>query len=275
MMDFGNYVFLNGSSLVDEANKHYYERMPRVYGKIGQVVYVDFDEPILIDQNMRQINVPGKLVCNINGKIFIAKRENSDGYFIISNDGEIGNKTYDEIFSQNENMIIFKNRFFVNGQIRYTYTIVNENGIVWEDDRLPDDLFTTGYYILKDSITSGKFKGINLEILYDNAGNPIYPTIKGDAKKYYDSIRDLIVFKKRELNSASFFAEYIKKQLVDLGLGTMDDSMVDLIINANCHDLLLVVSVNTGKVVTYKLSMHKDLVDENNMYLKRLRSNDE
>lgn len=275
MMDFGNYIFLNGSSLAKEIDKRYYEKMPRVYGKIGQVVYVDFDEPILVNQNMQQINVSGKLVCNINGKLFVAKRENNDGYFIINDNGEIGNKTYDEIFSQNENMIIFKTRYFVNGQIRYIYTIVNENGIIWEDDKLPDDLFITGYYILKDTIKSGKFNGIDLEILYDNTGNPIYSTINGDARKYYESIKDMIVFKKRELNSVSFFSEYIKKQLVDLGIGTMDDRMADLIINANCHDLLLVVSMETGKLITYKLSLHQDLVDENNMYLKRLRSNDE
>ena len=275
MMNFGNYIFLNGSSLIDESDKYHHRRMPRAYGKLDGVVYVDFDNPILVNQNMQPLNIPGKLVCNLNGKVFIAKRENTDGYFIINWNGEIGNRTYDEIFSHNENMIIFKNRYFVKGHIKYTYTIVNENGVIWEDDKLPDELFITGYYILKDKITTGKFSGISLEILYDNVGVPIYSTIKGDAKKHYENIKDMIAFKKRELNSETFLRDYIKKQLISLGLGTMDDSIADMIIEANSHDLLLVVSLENGKVLAYKMSENQELIDGNNMFLKRLRSEDE
>ena len=104
---------------------------------------------------------------------------------------------------------------------------------------------------------------------------PIYSTIKGDAKKYYENIKDMIAFKKRELNSETFLRDYIKKQLVSLGIGTMDESIADMIIEANSHDLLLVVSLENGKVLAYKMSENQELIDGNNMFLKRLRSEDE
>lgn len=48
-----------------------------------------------------------------------------------------------------------------------------------------------------------------------------------------------------------------------------------MIIEANSHDLLLVVSLENGKVLAYKMSENQELIDGNNMYLKRLRSEDE
>ena len=51
------------------------------------------------------------------------------------------------------------------------------------------------------------------------------------------------------------------------------DRLVDMIINANCQKILLVIALENGKVKTFKNSELKELEEANARHLARLRGN--
>ena len=64
--NLNDYLFLNSDGgLYDERCKQYDARLPKVYGEIGKLTYVDFPNPILLDQNYEVFPINGVIVHNI------------------------------------------------------------------------------------------------------------------------------------------------------------------------------------------------------------------
>ena len=273
--NLGDYLFLNSTSLYDEWNKHYDTRLPKIYGINGKLMYVDYKIPFILTSSLEKYPIDGTLVHTLNGKIFIIKRNDRDGYYLMDNNGIIIGGHFDKIEDnlKTNKVAVLSKSYFKNSKMTYVYTIVTENGIIWEDTYLPDQLFLdSGYYILRDNITTPKLGGIALEVLYNNCNQPIKASINGDLIQYYETIKKDIISKDMLLDGRIIIEEYIKKQLRELWLGSNDDKLVDMIINANINNILLVISLNSGQVLTFKSPELEELTEENENYLKRLRS---
>lgn len=271
--NLSNYLFLNSNSgLIDERAKLYESKLPKVYGEAGKLMYVAFNKPILLDPNFEEFVVPGTLIHTINGKLFVAK--DNHGYYLIDNLGNISKKHYDKVQVLSSNLVILSNCNFKNERLDFTYTVITENGIIWEDEKLPDTLFyESGYYILKDKVNTSKFQDLNLEVLYNSLGNAITATINNDLIEYYETIKEEVIPKPNLLDARDVLEGYTKKQLRDLKLGNNTDRLVDMIINANCQKILLVIDLENGKVKTFKNSELKELEEANARHLARLRGN--
>ena len=273
--NLGDYLFLNSTSLYDEWNKHYDTRLPKIYGINGKLMYIDYKIPFILTSSLEKYPIDGTLVHTLNGKIFIIKRNDRDGYYLMDNNGVIIGGHFDKIEDnlKTNKVAVLSKSYFKNSKMTYVYTIVTENGIIWEDTYLPDQLFLdNGYYILRDNINTPKLAGITLEVLYNNCNQPIKASINGDLIQYYETIKKDIISKDMLLDGRIIIEEYIKKQLRELGLGSNDDKLVDMIINANINNILLVISLNSGQVLTFKSPELEELTKENENYLKRLRS---
>ena len=59
--------------------------------------------------------------------------------------------------------------------------------------------------------------------------------------------------------------------MINLGFGTHNDSLVDMIIDANSKNTLLVVSLNTGRVLAFKGPEMEELEKANKEHLRLLR----
>ena len=271
--NLGDYLFLNGDGgLYEERCKQYDERLPKVYGDAGKLIYVDFPNPILLDQNYEVITINGVIVHNINGKMFVVKKNDRDGFYLMDNSGNISTKHYDNLVVCTNALVILSNNYYKNSKIDHVYTIVTEDGILWVSSNLPDQLFSeSGYYILRDKINTSKFKGLTLDVLYDNHNNPIKASINDDLLEYYESIKDKVIPKERKIDSRFVIEEFTKRELINLGFGTHNDSLVDMIIDANSKNTLLVVSLNTGRVLTFKGPEMEELEKANKEHLRLLR----
>lgn len=271
--NLGDYLFLNGDGgLYEERCKQYDERLPKVYGDAGKLIYVDFPNPILLDQNYEVITINGVIVHNINGKMFVVKKNDRDGFYLMDNSGNISTKHYDNLVVCTNALAILSNNYYKNSKIDHVYTIVTEDGILWVSSNLPDQLFSeSGYYILRDKINTSKFKGLTLDVLYDNHNNPIKASINDDLLEYYESIKDKVIPKERKIDSRFVIEEFTKRELINLDFGTHNDSLVDMIIDANSKNTLLVVSLNTGRVLTFKGPEMEELEKANKEHLRLLR----
>ncbi len=271
--NLGDYLFLNSDGgLYEERCKQYDERLPKVYGDAGKLIYVDFPNPILLDQSYEVFPINGVIVHNINGKMFVVKKNDRDGFYLMDNSGNISKKHYDSLVMGNNALVILSNNYYKNSKIDHVYTIVTEDGILWVSSNLPDQLFSkSGYYILRDKINTSKFKGLTLDVLYDNHNNPIKASINDDLLEYYESIKSEVIPKERKIDSRFIIEEFTKRELINLGFGTHNDSLVDMIIDANSKNTLLVVSLNTGRVLTFKSPEREELENLNKEHISLLR----
>ncbi len=271
--NLNDYLFLNSDGgLYDERCKQYDARLPKVYGEIGKLTYVDFPNPILLDQNYEVFPINGVIVHNINGKMFVVKKSDRDGYYLMDNLGNISTKHYDNLVVCTNALVILSNNYYKNSKIDHVYTIVTEDGILWVSSYLPDQLFSeSGYYILRDKINTSKFKGLTLDVLYDNHNNPIKASINDDLLEYYESIKSEVIPKERKIDSRFVIEEFTKRELINLGFGSNNDSLVDMIIDANSKDTLLVVSLNTGRALTFKGPEKEELEKVNKEHISLLR----
>ena len=158
--NLGDYLFLNGDGgLYDERCKQYDARLPKVYGEIGKLIYVDFPNPILLDQNTLDRVFNGVIVHNINGKMFVVKKNDRDGFYLMDNSGNISTKHYDNLVVCTNALAILSNNYYKNSKIDHVYTIVTEMVFCGVSSNLPDQLFSeSGYYILRDKINTSNLK---------------------------------------------------------------------------------------------------------------------